>query len=169
MTSLFSRTPEINLSLAKKFEKCGWASGVFNFLCLIMYFWNVYSKANIIYRFVGSFVASAVIIAIELATMSIIFDPSVLDDFIAQTKSENEFSKLVGVLSVIFLSCLAAATFYYDFTINIAQMRMGKTIDSQILAVVMVLISEVFFWTSAVLSSAASAAKNNTGNTGSRR
>jgi uncharacterized membrane protein len=166
MTSLFSRTAEINVSLAKKFEKCGWASGVFNFLCLIMYFWNVYSNASIIYRFAGSFVASAVIIAIEFAAMSIIFDPSVLDDFMAQTKSENEFSKLVGVLSVIFLSCLAAATFYYDYTINIAQMRMGKTIDSQILAVVMVLISEVFFWTSAVLSSAA---KNNAGNTGSRR
>jgi hypothetical protein len=120
-----------------------------------LYFWNVYAKATIVYRFAGSFVASAVILAIEFASISIIFDPSVLDDFLTQTRSENDFSKAVGVLSVVFLSGLAMSTFYYDFTINLSQMKMGKSLDAQLLAVVMVLISEMFFWSSAVLSSAA--------------
>ena len=165
MTSLFSRSIDTNISLAKKFEKCGWASGVFNLVCLIMYFWNVYAKATVPYRFVGSFVGSAVILAIEFASISIIFDPSVLDDFMTQTRSENEFSKAIGVLSVIFLSGLAMSTFYYDFTININQMRMGKTMDAQLLAVVMVLISEFFFWSAAVLNAAA---KNGSGNSRGR-
>ena len=155
MTSLFSRSVDTNISLAKKFEKCGWASGVFNLVCLIMYFWNVYAKATVLYRFAGSFVGSAVILAIEFASISIIFDPSVLDDFMTQTRSENDFSKAIGVISVIFLSGLAMSTFYYDFTININQMRMGKSLDAQLLAVVMVLISEFFFWSSAVLTAAA--------------
>lgn len=166
MTSLFSRSADTNISLAKKFEKCGWGSGVFNLICLIMYFWTAYAKATMVYRVAGSFVASAVILAIEFASISIIFDPSVLDDFMAQTKSENDFSKAIGVLSVIFLSGLAMSTFYYDFTININQMRMGKNIDASMLAVVMVLISEFFFWSSAVLTSAAK--NGSSGNTRSR-
>lgn len=166
MSFLFNRTSEININLAKKFETCGWVAGIFNLLSLIFYFWIKYEKANMIYRLCGSFIASAVILAVEFATLSVIFDPSVMDDFLAQTKSENDFSKAVGVTSVLILSCLAMATFYYDYTINLNQMKMGNSIDAQILAVVMVLISEMFFWASAVLTSAA---KSSSGGGGGRR
>ncbi len=137
---------------------------IVNLITLIWFFWGKYGRAFWLIRVFGSGVVSAVMLGIEFAALSVLFEVEVLEEFVAINKTNNPIANVISSIAMIAVCSLAAATFWYDWTINMQSFKLDNgDLDYQILAVVLVMISELFFWISKVCL--VSAAKSGSANT----
>lgn len=98
---------------------------------------------------------SGLILGIEFAAVATLFDGNLLKDLVGETKKGDGLQDAIGWISLFSVVSLAAATFYYDYQINIESFRTKTiTIDHQILGIVMVFMSELFFWISNICEKA---------------
>lgn len=94
-------------------------------------------------------------LGIEYASVAALFDSSVMREIIAETEREDAAGKLIGWVGLIAVCSLSAATFYYDYQINLASFNVKViTNDHIILSIVMIFMSELFFWISNVCEKA---------------
>lgn len=155
--SIFSRSSEVNAKLATWFIKAGWVSVALNMITLTWYFWAKYERAFWMIRISGCAAVSALILGVEFAALSVLLEPKVLEEFMGQNKTGNGVSDMIATVSIITVCGLAGLAFWYDWTINISAFRLEtNNIDYQILAGVIVFISELFFWIANVCEMSAS-------------
>jgi hypothetical protein len=145
--SIFKRSSEVNQKLSQWFSNAGWLSMFVNLVTLVWFFWGKYAQAFWLIRISGCVAVSALILGIEFAALSVLFEPSVLDEFMAQNKSGNSISDIFSTIGIVVVCALAGLSFWYDWTINNSAFGLKTTnLDYQILAAVVVFISEIFFW-----------------------
>lgn len=146
--SVFKRSPEANNSFEQIFTKMAWGGMFLNTTTLFSYYWEIYKTVSIVPRVAGSIVMSALILGVEFATLTVLFEPSALEDLLSGLKEgNNQFTKANTTIGLILVCLLSASVFYYDYTINMAQFRIKTvTFDFQLLAAVLVIITEIFFW-----------------------
>ncbi len=168
--SIFSRDARVNATLSQIFNKFGWGAMLVNLITLVWFFWGKYGRAFWLIRVFGSGAVSALILGIEFAALSVLFEVDVLEEFISINKTSNSISNAISSVAMVAVCSLAAATFWYDWQINIQSFNLNNgDLDYQILAVVLVLISELFFWISKVCQVSANRSGGTTTNTTSRR
>lgn len=144
---MFSRDSKVNSSLAEIFTKLGWLSMCVNLITLNWFFWNKYSRAILLLRVFGSVVLSAVVLGIEFAALSVLFEVEVLEEFVSINKTTNPIANAISSIAMVAVCSLAAAVFWYDWRITIQSFKLDSgDLDYQVLAVVLVVISELFFW-----------------------
>lgn len=145
--SIFKRSSAVNAKLATWFTKAGWISMLINMVTLTWYFWGKYERAFWLIRTSGCVAVSALILGIEFAALAILFEPSVLEEFMAQNKSGNSISDVIATIGIVIVCGLSGVSFWYDWTINVSAFRLETSnLDYQILGAVIVFISELFFW-----------------------
>jgi NO-binding membrane sensor protein with MHYT domain len=139
-----------------------------NLVTLVWFFWQKYGRAFWLIRVFGSGIVAALVLGVEFAALSVLFEVEVLEEFISINKTNNPIANAISGIAMIAVCSLAAATFWYDWQINIQSFNLDKgDLDYQILAVVLVLISELFFWIAKVCQ--VSANRSSTTNSTSRR
>ncbi|AKG21288.1 hypothetical protein [Calothrix sp. 336/3] len=145
--TIFARSPSVNTTLSQWFNRFGWASMFVNMITLTWFFWGKYQQAFWLIRLTGCIAVSALILGIEFAALSVLFEPAVLDEFIGQNKQQNSISNAITTAGMVAVSFIAGAAFWYDWVINTSAFQLKTNdLDYQILAAVIVLISEIFFW-----------------------
>jgi hypothetical protein len=145
--SIFKRSSSVNSKLSEWFSKAGWLSMVVNMITLTWFFWGKYSQAFWLIRFSGCIAVSALILGIEFAALSVLFEPSVLEEMMGQNKTGNGIHDTIATAGIIIVCGLSGLAFWYDWTINNSSFGLKTTnIDYQVLAGVVVFISEIFFW-----------------------
>lgn len=160
--SIFSRSHSVNAKLAVWFVKAGWISVGLNMITLTWYFWGKYERAFWLIRVSGCAIVSALLLGIEFAALTVLLEPKVLEEFMGQNKTGNNISDLIATFSIITVCGLAGFAFWYDWTINVTAFRLETTnIDYQILAGVIVFVSELFFWIANVCEMSAGSPKPN--------
>lgn len=158
--SIFSRSSEVNAKLATWFVKAGWISVGLNMVTLTWYFWAKYERAFWLIRTSGCVAVAALILGVEFAALTVLLEPAVLEEFMGQNKTGNSISDLIATIGIIVVCGLAGLAFWYDWTINISSFRLeSNNIDYQILAAVIVFISELFFWIANVCEMSAGKSK----------
>ncbi|BAZ19122.1 hypothetical protein NIES4071_110070 (plasmid) [Calothrix sp. NIES-4071] len=165
--SIFSRDAKVNASLSRIFDKLGWAAMLVNLVTLVWFFWtSKYARAFWLIRVFGSGIVSTLILGVEFAALSVLFEVEVLEEFVSINKTSNPIANAISSVAMVAVCSLAAAVFWYDWTINMQSFKLeSNNLDYQILAVVLVLISELYFWISKVCSVSA----NKSGTRTSRR
>lgn len=160
---ILSRDATVNSSLAQIFNKLGWFAMLVNLITLVWFFWGKYGRAFWLIRVFGSGAVSALILGIEFAALSVLFEVEVLEEFVSINKTSNPIANVISTVAMIAVCSLAAATFWYDWTINMQSFRLDTgNLDYQVLAVVLVMICELFFWVARVCQISASRAGTTT-------
>ncbi len=155
--SIFKRSSSVNNKLAGWFTKAGWAAMAVNMTTLTWFFWGKYENAFWLIRVSGCVAVSALILGVEFAALAILFEPEVLEDFVKQNKTGNTIADFINSFGIIGVCALAGAAFWYDWTINVTSFQLKvNNLDYQVLAGVIVLISEIFFWIANVCEMSAS-------------
>lgn len=150
--SLFTRHNGVNSSLAATFSKAGWLTMLFNFVTLFLHFFGVFAKSNIQVKYVGSAVLSALILGIEYATMTVLFEPGVMNNFI-QNNYRNEVSKYASYGCMAFCVILSGYSYYFDWKVNLSAFKLNSiSFEYVVLGFALVLMSEMFFWISHILT-----------------
>jgi hypothetical protein len=155
--SIFKRSGEVNNKLSQWFNKAGWLSMGVNMITLTWFFWGKYSEAFWLIRFSGCIAVSALVLGIEFAALSVLFEPSVLEELMGQNKSGNNIADAIATFGIIIVCGLSGLAFWYDWTINNTSFGLKTpNLDYQVLAGVVVFISEIFFWIANVCQISAS-------------
>jgi hypothetical protein len=136
----------------------GWLILGYNAVTLLPYFYKVLSKANWIQQTCGSFAAVVLILGIEAAALTVLFDSNALLGTMERPRTLlnshdpllKNFSSVATIAGVIGFCVIAAYVFWFDYNVNLTQMGAKEFTPGlpqfiQILSAVFVLGSEVAF------------------------
>jgi hypothetical protein len=148
---IFNRTGETDSQLAGWMTKAGWVFLGCNAITLCPFFWDLMSKANIYQRSVGTAASMALVIGIEAATLTVLFNPRVLLEVLDKPKAllnnpdktVQQINGLFSFLGISFFFLVAAYVFYLDYDINLKQLGNPNLMIAKILAAVFVLGFEI--------------------------
>jgi hypothetical protein len=155
---LFTRDKKTNSQLGNIMKASGWLILGYNAVTLTPYFYKVLSGGNWIQQIFGSSSAVVLILGIEAAAMTVMFDPNALLQTMERPRALlgshdpllKNFSAAASIAGVIAFCLVAGYVFWFDYNVNLAQMgAKGNTAGLpqfiQILATVFVLGSEIAF------------------------
>ena len=148
---IFNRTGETDSQLAGWMTKAGWVFLGCNAITLCPFFWDLMSKANIYQRSVGTAASMALVVGIEAATLTVLFNPRVLLEVLDKPKAllnnpdktVQQINGLFSFLGISFCFWVAAYVFYLDYDINLKQLGNPNAMIAKILAAVFVLGFEI--------------------------
>lgn len=148
---IFNRTGETDSQLAGWMTKAGWVFLGCNAITLCPFFWDLMSKANIYQRSVGTAASMALVVGIEAATLTVLFNPRVLLEVLDKPKAllnnpdktVQQINGLFSFLGISFFFLVAAYVFYLDYDINLKQLGNPNAMIAKILAAVFVLGFEI--------------------------
>ncbi|MBE9037005.1 hypothetical protein [aff. Roholtiella sp. LEGE 12411] len=162
---IFGRKASTDNKLAQIMEATGWGILAYNGLTLFPYFYKVLSQAGWIQQIIGSGTAVILILGIEAAAISVLFNPKVLLSAVERPRNllnspdpiVKNVSGVASLTGIIGFCLLAAYVFWFDYNVNLEQM--GVTYKKaaqffQILATSFVLGSEVSFGCSNIFDAA---------------
>ena len=145
---LFKRNPEADVSLSKIFNKVGWAILFYNGFTLFPHFWGILKGVDTWQKTFATLVSIALILGVENATITILFDPRVLVKVLEKPKADKEIKQVVDIFSTLGIAgflLIAAYTFWFDYEVNLIQLGNPKVMFLKVLCAVFVLGSEVAF------------------------
>lgn len=159
---IFNRTGEADSQLADWMTKAGWVFLGCNGITLCPFFWDLMGKANIYQRSVGTAASMALVVGIEAATLTVLFNPRVLLEVLDkpkallnhQDKTVKQISGLFSFLGISFFFLIAAYVFYLDYDINLKQLGNPNLMIAKILAAVFVLGFEICMGCANIFASA---------------
>lgn len=146
MSQLFRRSNDVTKSFSSLFKTAGWITFIVNLATLVFYFWEKYARTQMFIRVTGSIVVSILILGIEFATLAVLFEPDIINSLFKDQR--GELSERIQGFTTSGMAVLSAATFWYDWTINVANFKVVGSVplDYQILAVALIFMSELLFW-----------------------
>lgn len=145
---LFKRNAEADGSLSTIFNKVGWAILFYNGFTLFPYFWNLMKGVDQWQKIFATCVSIALILGVESATITVLFDPRVLVKVLEKPRADKEVKQLVDIVSFLGIAAfllIASYTFWFDYQVNLAQLGSPKLMFLRVLCGVFVLGSEVAF------------------------
>lgn len=174
---IFNRSTETDSQLSMWMTKAGWIFLGCNAITLCPFFWDLMSRANIYQRSVGTAASMALVVGIEAATLTVMFNPKVLLEVLDKPKAllnnpdktVQQINGLFSFLGISFFFLVAAYVFYLDYDINLKQLGNPKIMISKILAAVFVLGFEICMGCANIFSSASKDSLSLSGDRGSGR
>lgn len=145
---IFKRGSEADSSLSAIMMKVGWVVIAYNGFTLFPYFYDLMIKAAFWQRVFSSSVAVALILGIESATMTVLFDPKVLVKILEKPKQDKEtkaFSDVVHMLGICGFLLIASYTFWFDYQVNLKQLGNPSIMFLKVLSAVFVIGAELAF------------------------
>ena len=145
---LFKRSPEADSSLSTIFNKVGWAILFYNGFTLFPYFWTLMKNVDTWQKTFATCVSISLILGVESATITLLFDPRVFVKILEKPHAEKEVKQVIDIFSFLGLSAfllIAAYTFWFDYQVNLTQLGNPKMMFLKVLCAVFVLGSEVAF------------------------
>lgn len=144
----FKRNAEADGSLSSIFNKVGWAIFFYNGFTLFPYFWNLMKGVDQLQKTFATCVSIALILGVESATITVLFDPRVLMKILEKPKSDKEVKQVIDIVSFLGIGAfllISAYTFWFDYQVNLIQLGNPKLLFLKVLCGVFVLGSEVAF------------------------
>jgi hypothetical protein len=159
---IFNRTSEADGTLADWMTKAGWVFLACNGVTLCPFFWDLMGRANIYQRSVGTAASICLVIGIEAATLTVLFNPRVLLEVLDkpkallnhQDKTVKQINGLFSFIGIAFFFLVAAYVFYLDYDINLKQLGNPNLMIAKILAAVFVLGFEICMGCANIFASA---------------
>lgn len=145
---LFKRNPEADGSLSTIFNKVGWAIFFYNGFTLFPYFWSLMKDVDQWQKTFATCVSIALILGVESATITVLFDPRVLAKILERPRADKEAKQILDIVSFLGIGAfllIAAYTFWFDYQVNLIQLGSPKIMFLRVLCAVFVLGSEVAF------------------------
>lgn len=156
---LFKRNAEADSSLSQIMQKVGWVVLGYNAFTLFPYFYDMMDDADYWQRVFSSGVAIALMLGIESATMTVLFDPRVLVKMLdkprVSDKEAKGFTDIISLLGVCSFLLIASYTFWFDYQVNLIQIGKPTVMFLRILAGVFVVGAELAFGCANVFAVAA--------------
>lgn len=145
---LFKRNPEADGSLSTIFNKVGWAIFFYNGFTLFPHFWSLMKDVDQWQKTFATCVSIALILGVESATITVLFDPRVLAKILERPRADKEAKQILDIVSFLGIGAfllIAAYTFWFDYQVNLIQLGSPKIMFLRVLCGVFVLGSEVAF------------------------
>lgn len=155
---IFIRDRQTNTQLGNIMKAAGWLILGYNAVTLFPYFYKVLARASWIQQMFGSFAAVVLILGIEAAALTVLFDSNTLLATMERPRAllnspdplAKNFSSVATIMGVVGFCIVAAYVFWFDYNVNLEQMGVrgrteGLSQFIQILSAVFVLGSEVAF------------------------
>lgn len=145
---LFKRNSEADGSLSTIFNKVGWAIFFYNGFTLFPYFWSLMKDVDQWQKTFATCVSIALILGVESATITVLFDPRVLAKILERPRADKEAKQILDIVSFLGIGAfllIAAYTFWFDYQVNLIQLGSPKIMFLRVLCGVFVLGSEVAF------------------------
>jgi hypothetical protein len=173
----YGRSVSHNSKLAGILEKLGWAALAFNVYTLMPYFWQVI-KGDWLAKGFGTAIMLAIILGMEFVAVDVLFNPIKLVGLLDRPRGETSEAQASAVFvqwaAILILATLTAGIFWFDFSINMAQLSGGvskivkdtslTSVDGnlirQIIAAVFVASSEILFNAASMLGDSDSDSRN---------
>ena len=145
---LFKRSSEADGSLSAVFNKVGWAILFYNGFTLFPHFYTAMKGVDTWQKTFATLVSIALILGVENATVTLLFDPRVLVKILEKPRADKEIKQIIDIFSFLGLAgflLIAAYTFWFDYQVNLTQLGNPKMMFLRVLCGVFVIGSEMAF------------------------
>lgn len=153
--TMFKRSNEVNSTLASICRSIGWLTLANDTFVLFNHFNRLYGGADWRIRGGASILMSLLILMVEFAATTVLFDHETMIGFIGSAKNATGVTKVSNWVAIGVIGLFAAFAFHYNYIVvfNSFQLPARLRVKEQyhFLAIISVILSEILFWISNLL------------------
>lgn len=146
---IFGKDSKTDNTFSETMKKVAWVILCYNCFTVFPYFYDAMPRADMLQRIFGSASATALMMGIESATLTAVFNPKILAVILDSPKIQDDTNKqiasIAGKVGLIAFLAISAYTFWFDYQINLEQIGAGNVFFLRVLAGVFVFGSEIAF------------------------
>jgi hypothetical protein len=146
---IFGKDSNTDNAFSKTMKKVAWVILSYNCFTVFPYFYDAIPNADMLQRLFGSASVTSLMMSIEFATLTAIFNPRILAAILDSPKTQNDTNKQIASIArkvgLIAFLAISAYTFWFDYRINLSQIGAGNVVFLKVLAGVFVCGSEIAF------------------------